>query len=92
MKKMNLVGASVVLAAVAFLGGCASDTGASAESTGAQKTGCCSDKSAEAKAKTGCCSDKAAEAKVGATCTDAKASCTGGEAKAGATCPMTKSN
>jgi hypothetical protein len=78
MKKTTLIGAAALLAAVAMLGGCASDSKAVAESNG-QKAACCGDKSAEAKA--GTCTG---EAKASATCTDAKSATCTGEAKADA--------
>ncbi len=73
MKKTTLIGAAALLAAVSFLGGCASDGNTVAESNG-QKASCCGDKSAEAKAGATC----SGEAKAAATCT--------GEAKAGGCC------
>ncbi|HYD02202.1 MAG TPA: hypothetical protein VEB22_13325 [Phycisphaerales bacterium] len=71
MKKMTLVGAAVLLAAVATLGGCASDNSGAVAQNGHAAT--CADKAS------GCCADKSAEAKAGATCT-------GGEAKASGCC------
>jgi len=82
MKKMTLVGAAALLAAVATLGGCASDNSGAVAQNGHAAT--CADKAS------GCCANKSAEAKVGATCTageaKAGATCTGGEAKATGCC------
>ncbi|MDP1663281.1 MAG: hypothetical protein Q8L55_15310 [Phycisphaerales bacterium] len=78
MKKTTLIGAAALLAAFSFLGGCASDGNAVAESNG-QKAACCGDKSAEAKAGATC----SGEAKAAATCSgEAKAATCTGEAKA----------